>query len=286
METTKTLKVMTARQKLQISGALQRYIHRFPAVTDAAAALKGVTLHTINKVAANAPGISADVWQHIAAQVGYYCGDWQTADTGVALYLRSLCTYVRYTHKAHAFVAQAGTGKTYTALRQVRQHPETFYIAGSHTLVRQHFLDTLAAAAGIDAGLPFAGKVAALKAAIRAMHAPLIIIDDAHKLKDRVLLFATQLLACMGEYCGFVLLGNPQLRQRINPITIHQGLAALLKKNWHQPVTPLQADFMSVCRVNGVTTGDAISDLARQCNCGMHGLRELIQNRRTLPNAA
>jgi len=73
---------MTNEQKGQVRDALVRYVNNFDSQTKAAESLQGISSSTISQVKNhNWELLSNRLWYHIARQVGFYCGEWQPADT-------------------------------------------------------------------------------------------------------------------------------------------------------------------------------------------------------------
>src|ERR1043165_4447123 len=107
---------MTNEQKKQVKDALVRYAANFDTQQQAAESLKGVSASTISQIKNNNwELLSERMWHHIARQVGFYCGEWQPADTSAYLLLNILFGDAQHYAMTYGIAFAKGTGKTFTA---------------------------------------------------------------------------------------------------------------------------------------------------------------------------
>ncbi len=120
-----------------------------------------------------------------------------------------------------------------------------------------------------------------LAAVISTREQPLLIIDDAQKLKDRVLHLVVLLANSLMDKAGIIIMGDDKLRMRIiegvrlkktgfNDIykTIGRRFITL---NYLSP-----ADVATVCHANGLHDEDVISYIREACNNNLHTATCLI----------
>jgi hypothetical protein len=85
---------------------------------------------------------------------------------------------------------------------------------------------------------------------IRNCHAPLLVIDNAHVLKDRVLHLVTDLFGSLGGICGLVLMGDTSLVNRVGMLTPHHRLHALIGQSFVAQHTIPAADTYAIAHTN------------------------------------
>ncbi len=211
-------KYMTHEQKKQVREALVRYVSNFDTQAQAADSLEGITGSTISLVKNNNwELLSERLWQNIARQVGFYCGDGdqQPADTSCYLLLRILFSDAQHYAMTYGIAIGIGLGKTFAATQYMKDHADTFYMAGMEQYNRKSFLATLMCSTGIEPRGTVPDMLKQFAAEISGREEPLIIIDDAHKLKDRVLHLLVLLANSLAGSAGIIILGGESLRWRI-----------------------------------------------------------------------
>lgn len=276
---------MTNEQKRQVRDALVRYASEFKTQTLAAESLQGISASTISQVKNNNwELLSERLWHHIARQVGFYCGEWQPADTSAYLLLRILLSDAQHYDMMYGIAMSEGLGKTFTAAHYARENEDVHYLAGNEHYNRKSFLDALIAEtkAQKKAGSTMAEMIQLFTDHIARQSEPLIIIDDAHKLKDRVLHLVVLLANNLTGKAGIVLLGNDALRDRIvDGVRLKKpGYDEIYKSIGRRFITlhtlaPL--DVKAVCRANGLYDDEIIEHIQATSNNNLHTAVSLIQ---------
>jgi len=274
---------MTNEQKRQVKDALMRYVNNFSSQALAAESLTGISSSTISQVKNhNWELLSERLWHHIARQVGFYCGEWQPADTGAYLLLRILFSDAQHYSMAYGISIGAGLGKTFTARHYTRENENTYYIACDEQLNRRSFMITLLTSAGVD----FKGTVPEMMEQFATMTRekddPLLILDDAHKLKDRVLHLVVLLANSLAASAGVVIMGGDELRNRIieGVRTKKIGFDEIYKSIGRRFITlgslgPKDIDL--VCKANGLHDEDVIQHIQGSCSNLHAASQQIIQ---------
>jgi type II secretory pathway predicted ATPase ExeA len=117
---------------------------------------------------------------------------------------------------------------------------------------------------------------------ISSLEEPLLIIDDAHKLKDRVLHLVVLLANALAGKVGIIVMGNSELRMRIiDGVRLKKiGFDEIYKSIGRRFITlgslgPKDAEL--VCRANGVYDEDMINHITGACDNDLHTAVHLIQ---------
>ncbi len=273
---------MTNEQKTKARAALLRYVNNFDTPAQAAASLYGVSVSTLSLLRNNnCESLSDELWIHIAHQVGCVDTEWKPADTGAYLLLRILCADAQHYRMTYGIAIATGLGKTFTAHHYTRENADTFYIAGNEYYNRKSFMAALLHSAGQKAKGTVPEMMQQFADFIRERDEPLFILDDAHKLKDRVLHQAVILANSVAGCAGIVIMGDDRLRTRIldgvNEKRI--GYDEIYKSIGRRFISlgslgPHDVDL--VCRANNLTDEDLIAAIKDECNNNLHLATRLI----------
>jgi len=273
---------MTNEQKAQVRDALVRYVSGFSSQTLAAESLQGISASTISQVKNNNWELLSDrLWHTIARQVGFYCGEWQPADTGAYLLLRILFSDAQHYAMAYGIAISKGLGKTFTAGHYTRENDNTFYIACNEEYNRKTFMLSLMKGAGLDTKGSVPQMMEQFAGYITSLEEPLLILDDAHKLKDRVLHLVVLLANAMAGKAGIIVMGGNELRMRIvEGVRLKKvGFDEIYKSIGRRFITLGSLgpkDVELVCRANGVYDDDLISHITDTCDNNLHNAVQQI----------
>jgi hypothetical protein len=274
---------MTNEQKRQVRDALVRYAANFETQSQAAESLQGISASTISQVKNNNWELMSEkLWYHIARQVGFFCGEWQPADTSAYLLLRILFSDAQHYAMTYGVAIGDGLGKTFTASQYIRENDETHYVAGNENYNRKSFLAGLMDASGIAARGTVPEMIRQFTDGIIAKEEPLLIIDDAHKLKDRVLHLLILLANAVAGKAGIIIMGNDTLRTRMQEgVRLNKtGFDDIYKSIGRRFITLGSLgprDIELVCRANGLEEEECIADVNAGCSNDLHMATQMIQ---------
>jgi hypothetical protein len=283
---------MTNEQKNQVKDALVRYASNYDTQIDAADSLQGVSASTISLVKNNNwELLSERLWHNIARQVGFYCGEWQPADTSCFLLLRILLSDAQHYAMTYGIAISEGLGKTYTAGQYTHENEDTMYVAGLEQYNRKSFMTALLKAAGTEGKGTVPELMEQFAVLASGKDAPVVIVDDAHKLKDRVLHLLVLLANSLAGKAGIVIMGGETLRGRIiDGVRLKKvGYDDIYKSIGRRFITLGSLgpkDIELVCRANGLFEEDVIKSIAELAGNNLHRIAELIQEYRDTKIAA
>ena len=273
---------MTNEQKKQVREALIRYASNFDTQTQAAESLQGISASTISQVRNNNwELLSERLWHHIARQVGFYCGEWQPADTSAYLLLRILFSDAQHYAMAYGIAIGTGLGKTFTAGHYTRENENTFYLACNEEFNRKSFISALLNSAGMEAKGTVPDMMKQFADHVGGKEEPLLIIDDAHKLKDRVLHLVVLLANSLAGKAGVIIMGDGELRMRIiNGVRLKKvGYDDIYKSIGRRFITLASLgpkDVELVCRANGLYDEEIIKHINEECGNNLHTATRFI----------
>ena len=274
---------MTNEQKQQVRDALVRFVNKFDTQARAAENLEGISTSTISQVRNNHWELLSDrLWYHIARQVGFFSGEWQPADTSSYLLLRILFSDAQHYGMTYGIAIGKGLGKTFTAERYAHQNSNTYYMEGNEQMNRKSFMTLLMKEAKMsyNGGVPEMMQYFADN--IEQKEEPLLIIDDAHKLKDRVLHLLVMLSNSLAGKAGIIMMGDDTLRTRIiDGVRLKKvGYDEIYKSIGRRFITlnsPGPKDVELVCNANGLYHEEVVAAVKEECNNDLHTATTLIQ---------
>jgi len=283
---------MTNEQKRQVKEALIRYAGNFDTQTAAAESLQGISASTISQVKNNNWELLSDrLWNHIARQVGFYNGEWQTADTCAYLLLRILFGDAQRYCMTYGIAIGEGLGKTFTSCRYARENADTWYIAGNENYNRKSFMTALLNCAGLEAKGTVPDMIQQLTGFVKEKEEPLLIFDDAHLLKDRVLHLIVLLANSFAGHAGIVIMGGEALRTRIiEGVRLKKvGYEDIFKSIGRRFITLGSLgpkDVELVCLANGIEDEELISHISYECDNNLHHAVRMIELNKEVRAAA
>lgn len=273
---------MTNEQKKQVRDALVRYTGKFATQAHAAETLSGISAATISQVKnKNWEQISDRLWHNIARQVGFYCGEWQAADTGAHLLLRILFSDAQHYAMIYGIAMAEGIGKTFSSHRYTRENDNTYCISCSETYNRRSFMTALMNGAGLEATGTVPEMIQQYAGYISGNEEPLIIFDDADKLRDRVLHLVVMLINSLAGKAGMAIMGSEKLRNRIiDGVRLKKvGFDEIFKSIGKRFITLGSLgpkDIELVCQANGVFDEEVISHIKEESGNNLHHAAQLI----------
>lgn len=278
---------MTTELKEQVRDALLRYASKYPTQAEAAAHLEKISSATISQVKNKKwDRVSEKMWSNIARQVGFYTGSsWQKADTGAYMLLRILFGDAQRYAMAYGVSIQTGLGKTFCAKHYTAEQQNAHYMCCNEQMNRKTFLMALLQ----NMHQPVTGNTEDILQRVvnilEEQDEPLLIIDDAHLLKDRVLHFVITLYKRLVNHCGVIILGNDTLRLRVIE-------GARLQKEMHESiynaigrrfVTLGQCgprDVELICKANGIEDTVLITSIKEACKGNLHTVKKMTEELR------
>ena len=276
-------------KKLKVKEQLKQYCERIGSQNKAANTLSGVSSATITQVLNEKWNlISEEMWQRIANQIGYKESEWQIATTGQFQDISAFLSECQTNALTMSLISPAGTGKTATCKQYQSEHRNVFYLECSEMWNKRNFLQELSRKVGIDInGMTNYDMINKVIDTLKTIESPLIILDEADKLKDNVLYFFITLYNGLTGSCGMVMIATNYLEKRL------QNGVRLNKKGYNEiwsrvgrrciPVMGVTAgDIAVICQSNGITDNKVIDKIIassesdyRRVERQIHALKQL-----------
>ena len=265
-------------KKQQIANALRGYCERYDSQAKAANSLKNVSPATISQMLNGKwELIRDDMWRNVAAQIGWKEEKWNAVATRDFTTLTRILGDVKDNALVMAVTGDAGSGKTFALKQYTESNKQVYMLCCNEYWNRKAFLNELLQAMGRDAsGLTVNDMMLEAVRYLKMQESPLLILDEADKLSDKVLYFFISLYNALEGECGMLMVATSHLELRIRKgvKANRKGYNEIWSRIGRKCVTlkgVSAADITAVCEANGVTDrrdidlviNDSESDLRR-----------------------
>lgn len=274
---------MTHQEKIQTVEALERMISIKGSQNKLANDMPGVSAATLSQMRNhNWELIANEMWRKVGAYVGVSATGWNFAETRNAMELSKFFADAQHFALVLAVTGKAGSGKTETAKKYEVENKNAFLLSCNEYWDKRWFLRELLAKMGRDhAGLTLPEMMQKSVLLLKSLDSPLIVLDEADKLADNVLLFFITLYNELENHCGIVLMATHFLEKRIR-----RGVA-MEKKGYREIYSRVglrfielentsYADVEKVCKANGIEPIETIRAIAKDSDGDVRRVRRLI----------
>lgn len=275
---------MTTESKLKIKELLREFCEVHGSQAKAVKALKDVSTATVSQLLNdNWDLISDSMWTNIAKQIGFTSDEWAVAETYNFRVVRETLLDAKNMSRVHAITGGASWGKDTGAKHVATNYQNVFLINCGDYFNKRYFMIELLRKMGrnIDGSIPVMVDRAVM--AINRMERPLIILNEADKLKDDVLYFFITLYNLCEDKCGIVLMATGHLESRIergrttNKKGYHEIFSRLGKK-YINLKSPSKRDVQMICNANNLTDIEKVSEIFNQSEGDLRRVKKLVQN--------
>lgn len=274
---------MNTDQKNKIHNALLNYIDRFDSQAQAAYTLQGVSAATVSQVVNKKwNDISESMWRTIASQIGYVENQWKSVATRDYVRLTKLLSDAQEYSNVLGITGDAGTGKTHTLKKYASENKRAYLLCCNEYWNRNDFLRELLRVMGKDHnGLTMSEMMNEVVLTLKSQANPLIIMDEADKLADKVLYFFITIYNALEDHCGIMLIATSHLSKRIERGVKfnRRGCAEIFSRIGGKFVRLLGASYECVsmlCEANGVINKSMIKKVWEDCNGDLRRVKRKV----------
>ncbi len=273
---------MIKDEKQQIAARLKEYCEKMGSQNKAARSLNGISTATVSKMLTGQwDTISDELWRGVAAQIGHDTSAWQIVKTGAYKRMEFLMEQAKEESLVIAITGFAGCGKTEAIKSYAKGRQNVYHLMCSEYWNRPTFINKLQRALGKEIGGSVSDQMDAIVETLNSADAPLIILDEADKLRDQVLYFFISLYNQLEGHCGIIMAATDYLKNRIE-----RGVR--LKKKGYEEIysrigrkfVQLQVingeDIAAVCKANGVTDPKTIQDIIAGAECDLRRVKRAV----------
>lgn len=258
---------METIKKQRIAVALRNYCDRYGSQSKAAKALKMSGGMISQMLTGDWDKIADQQWHAAAAGIGYKEERWEAVETSDFRTLSAILADAQQNSLVMSIVGAAGTGKSFTCRHYSETHQNVVVVSCDSYWTRKDLIEELLTTMGEDtAGLTLAGLTRKAVKKLRMTDSPLLILDEADKLSDKVLNAFITLYNQLEGICGIVLIATSHLEKKLLSGVRHnkQGYNEIWSRLGRKciPLSGVSAqDIVMVCQANGVDDEKTIDSI-------------------------
>jgi hypothetical protein len=273
---------MTHQEKLSIVESLDAYITQKGSQNKVAAEMK-LSAATLSQMRNhNWENIAPEMWRKVGAFLGVGTNEWKFAETSNAKELQKFFADSQQFALVLAITGNAGSGKTETAKKYESENKNVFRMSCNEYWDRKWFLRELLSKMGKETdGMTMPEMMQKAVTTLKSAENPMIILDEADKLADKVLLFFITLYNELEGHCGIIIMATQYLERRIR-----RGIAAQ-KRGYREIYSRVGlrfieleatsfADVKAVCNANGVNDEQVIRGISKDCDSDIRRVKRLV----------
>ncbi|HEK20680.1 AAA family ATPase [Mucilaginibacter sp.] len=247
-------------EKSEIKTAVNRYCKAKGISKNELATLLEISAATLSNIETEKwDSIDPKMWQKIWNKVGRL-NDVTIFKTKDCKAIEDMCLTARKNYLMIGLIADTGMGKTTALTSYSHRTKHTYFISFDKTMRPKQFFAALLK----EMAIPFNGNINEMVNRIadelNVMESPLIIIDEAGKLTDMMILYLQVLKDKTQLGCGFILAGMPYFKTKLIKLANKQkeGYAEFLRRVniWHELEGLNRDEIKFICEQSGVTAPD------------------------------
>ncbi len=275
--------MITEIEKTNISAALREYCAQKGSQNKAANSLDGVSSATISKMLAGDWELINEVmWRSVAAQIGYAKKSWNIVETRNYRALQTIFADAQENSLVFAIHGESGFGKSCAAGIYAENNANVFVLSCAEYWNRKMFLSELLKSMGrTSTNETVAVMMQTIINALKKMETPLIIIDEADKLNDKVLTFFITLYNSLEDHCGIILMATNYLEKLVeNGLRQnkkgYKEIFSRIGRKFIKLEDTSTDDVVSICVANGITDKPTIKKIIEDCDGDLRRVKRKV----------
>ena len=253
---------MTNNEKQAIAARLKNYCDQKGSQNKAAKSL-GISSATVSKVLAND-------WETISDDM------WRTYDR-----MTFLLTQAQEESLVLGVIGFAGCGKTEAIKNYTAGHRDVYHLCCSEYWTMRTFIGKLSKCLGMDIAGSTSEQMEAIVERLQAVDTPLIVLDEADKLKDPVLYFFISLYNQLEGQCGIMLCATDYLQKRIERGLRfgrkgYEEIHSRIGRRFIKLDVINEGDIVAVCKANGVTDSQTIKNIVADADSDLRRVKRAV----------
>jgi len=251
-------------EKNEIKQAINAYCETKGISKNVLAEKMEVSGATLSKIEAdNWESINDKLWRKIWLYVGNDMTPeiFETADYSACI---NACETARKHHFMVGLTGDTGMGKT-TALQSYAMKKNTFYIVCEKSMKPKRFFSNMLKEMGISLDSSIYEMVNRIADELNSLSSPLLIIDEAGKITQTIMLYLHDLRNNTNRNSGILLGGMPNFKTNLikGSNKEKEGYAEFLRRIqvWHSLKGLSRKEIEIICRDNGITDAETIREM-------------------------
>ena len=272
---------MTQTEKQAIAASLKNYCEQKGSQNKAARSMD-ISSATVSKVlASDWDTISDDMWRSIAARTGHDATQWAIVRTSAYDRMTFLLTQAQEESLVLGVIGFAGCGKTEAIKNYTAGHRDVYHLCCSEYWTMRTFIGKLSKCLGMDIAGSTSEQMEAIVERLQAVDTPLIVLDEADKLKDPVLYFFISLYNQLEGQCGIILCATDYLQKRIERGLRfgrkgYEEIHSRIGRRFIKLDVINEGDIVAVCKANGVTDSQTIKNIVADADSDLRRVKRAV----------
>lgn len=220
--------------------------------------------------------IKDEMFIKIASTLNYDFGGWQIAEIGNYKQLKQVFTSAKSKSMFIPVSNRAGSGKTAAVKEFVKQfRGQNVYSIQCREWAKREFLKELCSTLGIETprgivSIDMLGQLVINFFEKRTGLKPLLIIDEADKLKAPALRFLIPLFNALEDHLGVVILGTENLKNEIKKgVRLNRKgydeIDSRFGRSFIELYGATKNDIVKICKANGLDDRKTHTDIFKEC---------------------
>jgi DNA transposition AAA+ family ATPase len=233
-----------------------------------------------------------DMIQKLAIACGYNSLSWKTAETTNMRLVSSICKRAQSQSISMAITDIAGRGKTQGFKEYTKSHRNVFHLNCAAHWTNKLFMEKLLQELGVDGSAHATSKKCEIAIqALARVEKPLLIIDEADKLRDSSLLFFIEIYNRLDGYCGVILSGQKNLEKNIDKGRKrdkrgYNEIYSRIGRRFIELKAVSLSDTEAICKANGIIEPQHINEIYNDSEGDLRRVKRAIEVLQTKLNKA
>lgn len=226
---------------------------------------------------------SPEMIQKFAIACGYDLTEWRIAETANLKIVMAICERAQRLSISTAVTDIRGRGKTEGFEQYTNSKERVFHLKCAGHWTNKLFMEKLLQELGVEGSeLSTSMKCELAIEELAKINKPLLIIDEADKLRDSSLLFFIELYNRLDGYCGIIIAGQPALFHRIdkgckrNKKGMNEIHSRVGRRYVHLKSISLP-DVKAICQINGIFEDAHINQIFNDCEDDFRRVKRAVQ---------
>lgn len=222
------------------------------------------------------------VWKKLAIWLDYNASDWELAPTRNYLEINGLLDQAKLYSLTHAIVGAAGCGKSAALKNYAATHKGIVMITCGEYMNRLDFLRDALHQLGKDTrNMTVSEMMGMLTRNLLMIDKPLLILDEADKLREDVFIFFITLFNKLEDNCGLILAATDHLIHRINRGIKYnkKGYAEIYSRIGRKPIELgkiTKKDVERILEANGVEDRHKVDEIMNSCEGDLRRVKRSV----------
>lgn len=225
--------------------------------------------------------IKEEMWRRVQVNLKLET-EWQHAPTANFKIITGLLTAAKAGSMSIAISYREGHGKSHAYKAFERANDNVIYVECKNYWTKKTYVQSLLRAAGLNSAGTVGELIENFIEHVQSLHKPIVIIDQADKLKDPQLDLFMDFYNDLEGHCAFVLSGVPALEKRIlrgvqrDKVGYREMFSRIGRKFIALDKTSVQ-DVAAVCIANGCTDSDFHIQVFNQCEGDLRRVKRMVE---------